>query len=346
MSDRPQQPRNDFVAIDVIKTFAIIAVVSTHSVLGSNRAMHTAWDDLVGRGWVAFHVPSFLAISGFLYFSDRAIPGSTVLERLGRILVPYTVASFVAYAVGAMPENDPGVWLRFLTGNVQGHYYYVVLIASYIPLIWIFSRIPRSTVALLALALALYPLIAYYEPSFRFAESFMTRMRNPLYTAIYFVAGWALRAYLPEVRTLGLRLGPRRFWWLVSGFGSACILFYFVGPMQGTRWQVQLANRMVYTAGVVAVVSGVYGTIWNIGKLGVFVERGTRGWIFFVSKSTYTIYLYHFLFIYPALQITLQWPPLARILAVFGLAFAGGCLVSAIGSRLMGPRSRWLLGTA
>ena len=57
--------RERFEAIDWIKFVAIIAVILTHSVLGRSWGRHSEWDDLLGRDLVSFHVPSFLAVSGF-----------------------------------------------------------------------------------------------------------------------------------------------------------------------------------------------------------------------------------------------------------------------------------------
>lgn len=327
-------------AVDVIKTAAIIAVIFTHSVLGSWREIHTVYDDIFGRGWVSFHVPSFLAVSGFLYCSVVPVPGRKIFERLVRILVPYLVASFVALALGDVPAKDPSFWVRLATGNTQGHYYYVVLIASYVPLVWVLSRLHARWIYLIFAFFVLYPLLAYEFQFFRFSETHVARMRNPVYTAIYFIAGWVLRMALPELRRLRNYMGTGPFWAVWIGIAAVCVVSTFAGTHGGERWQIKLANRMIYTAGALILLCGITRVLIRVRGLHSTVWKG----IGFVSGATYTIYLYHFFFIYPMRAWTLHWSPIPRIFAVATTAFVGGCLVSWAGQRLLGRRARWWIG--
>ena len=86
-----------------------------------------------------------------------------------------------------MPDKAPGFWVRLATGNTQGHFYYVVLIVAYIPLIWLMSRMPTRWLWLVFALLVLYPLLAYHWKELRFAEGQLVRMRNPVYPAVYFI---------------------------------------------------------------------------------------------------------------------------------------------------------------
>ncbi len=327
-------------AIDLIKTLAIIAVVMTHAVLAPSWGRHSEWDDLLGRSWVSFHVPSFLAVSGFLYFRETAIGLRKILERLARVLVPYLIASFVALALGDVPNKEPGFLVRLATGNTQGHFYYVVLITAYLPLIGVLSRLQRRWIHLLFVFLLLYPLLAYFFQPFRFSETQLMRMRNPVYTAVYFVAGWSVALAFPSLQALAKRLGATRFWLGVAGAGVLAVLFYGLSPIPGRGWQIYLANRMIYTAGAIALSCALAA---GLARLPVPADP-VRSFLAFVSRSTYTIYLYHFLFIYPVRSLTLQWHPLVRIASVASVAFIGGCLVAWLAGRLLGPRAKWVTG--
>ena len=81
-----------------MKALAIVAVVFTHA--GSAVWMKEGADLILTRLWTPFHVPSFLFVSGFLSARRIAIPFAEVRRRLGRVLVPYVVASLLAVAVG------------------------------------------------------------------------------------------------------------------------------------------------------------------------------------------------------------------------------------------------------
>jgi surface polysaccharide O-acyltransferase-like enzyme len=329
-----------FDAIDVIKTAAIVAVVLTHSVLSSSMELHSSWDRLLGRGWVSFHVPSFLAVSGFLYCSRTAVAWRTVLERLGRVLVPYGVASIVALVLGDVPPRGPGFLERLVTGNTQGHYYYVVLIAVYIPFVWPMSRMRKGWISAILLVLLAYPLLSYHVHELRFSESQLARMRNPIYMGVYFVGGWGLRLALPRIRGLAGSWGRARFWLGLTLTGGVLVAFSFFGPLGMRPWQAQLADRMIYTAGVLILLTSLSAALAAMSSPARFPPH----WVRFVSRATYTIYLYHFFFIYPMRDFTLHWAPPARILAVAGVALAGGCGVAYLSQRLMGRGAKWIVG--
>ena len=329
-----------FDAIDVIKTAAIVAVVMTHSVLSSSMELHSAWDQLLGRGWVSFHVPSFLAVSGFLYCSRTGVAWRKVLERLGRVLVPYGVASIVALLLGDVPSRGPGFFERLATGNTQGHYYYVVLIAFYIPFVWLMSRMKKGWILAVFLLLLAYPLLSYHIHELRFSESQLVRMRNPVYMGVYFVGGWVLRLALPRIRGLARSWGRERFWLGLTLIGGVLVAFSFFGPFGMRPWQAQLADRMIYTAGVLILLT----SLSVAGAAMLSPARFPPHWVRFASQATYTIYLYHFFFIYPMRGATLDWAAPVRILAVAGVALAGGCGVAYLSQRLMGRWSKWIVG--
>ncbi len=73
-----------FSSVNYIKAAAIIAVVMSHAVLPVWDPRFTAVDLALGAKWTAYHVPSFLALSGFLYWSGEPIALATVGRRMLR----------------------------------------------------------------------------------------------------------------------------------------------------------------------------------------------------------------------------------------------------------------------
>jgi peptidoglycan/LPS O-acetylase OafA/YrhL len=171
----------------------------------------------------------------------------------------------------------------------------------------------------------------------RISETHFWRLRDPLYPAVYFVGGWFVHMHLPQLKRFYTRYElPLCLAALVG------MVFYFEGPMRGGSWQFYLGNRMIYTASVLLLV------IAASGRLNAVLSRSgaTPAWVVFVANATYTIYLYHYLFIYPVRQIamTQSWHPVARILCVAAAAMAGGCAIAWLGRKLLGRRSRLILG--
>ncbi|MBW2272360.1 MAG: acyltransferase [Deltaproteobacteria bacterium] len=324
-------------AVDYIKVFAIVAVVFTHSILDPAMGRYTSWDELLGRYWVSYHVPAFLAVSGFLYYRPVPIPSRGVVRRFARVLVPYLVASFVALALGAVPEKGPSFLHRLLTGNTQGTYYYIFLIAVYVPTIGLLSRLPRRAVGLLFGALVLYPVASHYVTALRISETHFWRLRDPLYPYVFFVGGWLVHMHLPRLKRFYLRFELPLCLAAIVG-----VVFYFEGPLRGGSWQDYLGNRMIYSASVLLLISAASGRLNAL----LSAAGATPAPLRFVATATYTIYLYHYLFIYPVRQVAMDqhWHPAARILCVALAAMAGGCAVAWLGRKLLGRRSKLILG--
>ena len=99
---------------------------------------------------------------------------------------------------------------------------------------------------------------------------------------------------------------------------------------------------MIYTAGVLLLIVAASGRLNSL----LSPAGGSPAWLRFVASATYTIYLYHYLFIYPVRQVAMAhyWHPAARILCVAAVAMAGGCAVAWLGRKLLGWRSRLILG--
>lgn len=202
-------------AVDVIKAAAIVAVSLTHSGLPPWLPGYGPWDYWVCGVLVNFQVPAFLFVSGFLYYRPAPQPRQVVARRLSRVLVPYFLASMAAYAFGlARPRDAREVLLQLATGSALGIYYFVFLLAMFIPTIPILSRLRPSAVAMLAGGFwATAVLTEAYTYAFLLdttrppgLEGLFWLSRSPFnFTYAMFLSGWLAAAGRARLRTLAAR---------------------------------------------------------------------------------------------------------------------------------------------
>lgn len=329
--------REEFPSVDYIKAAAIVAVVMSHAVLPVWDPRHTPVDLMLGAKWTAYHVPSFLALSGFLYWSAEPVPLATVGRRLLRLLLPYLVVSVVIWQAGLLPDTEKrSALVLVMTGGTSGIFYYVFVAAILTPLIWPLSRTPLLLVIVL---LGLYPVLITEFPSLRFGRpELYVSLRNPFYYVVYFLGGWYARKHLQAFATSFSR---KSLGWLTTGI--ALISFHFIDPLAMLGWgkiSATLMNRMIYTMGVVIVI------VWcaeRIAKRPALQRTLGRG-VGFVSATTYTIFLYHFFVIHALRPILASWSPALRIMVTAVAALIGSALVAALGRRFLPERSQWILG--
>jgi fucose 4-O-acetylase-like acetyltransferase len=88
-----------YFAIDYIKAIAIVAVVLNHAGPPAANYESTWFDRFFREALMQFHVPSFLAVSGFLYANAAVMDAATCRRRLVRIVVPYLVASLLVFVL-------------------------------------------------------------------------------------------------------------------------------------------------------------------------------------------------------------------------------------------------------
>ncbi len=327
-----------FGSVNYIKTAAIVAVMMSHAVLPVWDPRYTAVDLALGAKWNAYHVPSFLALSGFLYWSAEPIALATVGRRLLRLLIPYLVVSLVIWQAGLLPSTEKRSALELiLTGGTSGIFYYVFIAAILTPLIWPLSRFPLLLVILL---LAIYPVLIVEYPSLRFGRpELYVSLRNPFYFVVYFLGGWFAREHL---QTLQESFARHSLQWLIAGL--ALIAFHFIDPLAIMGWgkiSATLMNRMIYTLGVVIVIVCSVRRIEAHPRLQQTLGRGVD----FISGATYTIFLYHFFVIHALRPLSMAWPPALRILITAVAALLGSALLAVAGRRILGGRSQWVLGS-
>lgn len=315
-------------AIDWLKAVAIVAVVLSHAKAFGPSDGPVGW--FLGSGLLSFHVPVFYVVSGFLYASAEPVSAALVRRRLGRILLPYLVASVVAIVLvrtrAAWPTFDMiVVWIA--SGGAIGVYYYVFKMALLIPLVWPLSRMRPWLVAALLGGFSLMTVVVALRSGFLFPQSWYWLMRNPLqnFTLGYFLVGWVGASFFPPLRALA---GSRRA--LVWAVVTASSLVGALALIQVLPERPPL-GRMVYTLGVV-----------GIGALVPW--RGVPPGVAFLSETSLGIYLYHRIFQILAAPALDGAAPSVRMLASFVLALGGSILLMAAARRLLGPASarRWM----
>lgn len=317
-------------AIDYVKFVAILTAIELHSGFGDWSPYFTEVDRVLRTHWGKFLVPAFIMTSGFLYYRPSPIALREVGTRLTRLLVPYTIASGVVMALGfSKIEAWPDVFFKLATGSALGIYYYMYQAALCTPLIWPMSRMRREWVGLLAAALYGYAVAQHVEPEISITIEFFWVPRNPLnYFFAYFVTGWLARAYLPELQRLHERARPALFVLALFGIGLWAVFY----EQSAENW-IKGLLRATYSLGVVGLIS-------------LLTHRAPLpGFVRFISDATLTIYMYHRLFQIPLIPFTKEWDPLVRIAVIFCVGLAGASGVCVLGRRLLGRRSRLLLGS-
>jgi len=186
--------------IDALKSAAILTVVFIHSLRASWDPGFTYAERLLSET-ARFAVPAFLAVSGFLYYSDEPVGGAVLARRLRRILVPYLFVSLAAYGfVRAYPQwaATDSFWTGLLVGATFGPYYYVFLLTEFVLATYLLSRMPRAwTLPVFAISC-----VAALAPFLWFREGVrvtLWTLRLPLLFSCWFMLGWTAAAY--EKRT-------------------------------------------------------------------------------------------------------------------------------------------------
>lgn len=324
--DLPATGTDRHAVIDWLRCAAIVAVVCHHS---GPSAMHSETERFIRSVLVMFDVPVFLFASGFLYFRPEPIGLAEVGRRLERVLIPYLVASCGVWALDLHPQTGlVDMAFRLLTGGALGIYYYVFLIAISIPLIWPLSRMRRRHVLVLAACAHLYPMVAKVVPVLGIKLGMFGGLRNPLnYGWAYFLTGWVVAAWLPEIRRL--RDEHRRLLWIV---GLTGIALWFIN---GSRWlgvPILTNGRAVYSLSVVLVAALAVG------------GRAAPRAVLFVSQASYTIYLYHLFVVGPLRFVLGGWPWWITVPLFTSIGVAAPLALAWLARRVLGERARRWFG--
>lgn len=323
---------------DAFRGLAILAVVALHCMdrppgradtpgtllAGLNQAFVVLW-----KPWLVFAVPVFLFISGYFLggttISSWADYGAHLQKRLLRILVPLVVWWLVGRLVLAglmiayfsvshsdMPDPARRELYFHIAGIVQGPYYFLIALAQlYIilpALAWL-NRMELGRLGLLAFCIAWLVL------------------RQPRLApwTVLLVAPWLL------YYQLGMLIGRRRG--LDFRRHDKLIVAAFVGSgIAGVL--VNLARLRGYAA--MPAVSGIspVEVVYSCSVIALMLmlaqSRWAPGWLVWLGRYSFGIYLIHMLFVVLAVVLFRQVDGLWRLHPVYHAAVATTALASSL----------------
>ena len=186
-------------AIDFTRAFAIILVVAGHWV---PEPMPDWWSLIVSLIYT-FHMPLFLAMSGYLYMysQGRHSYGRFLLGKVKRLMIPYFVTSVIVISIkllsqggGAYIENPVTLqsYLEILYLPAAGYYLWFIW-----ALWWMFVITPLFRTRRARLVLALATLILSFIP-IDLPEIFCLRQTKQMF--VFFMFGVLLydwKRYIP-----------------------------------------------------------------------------------------------------------------------------------------------------
>lgn len=328
--------------LDLMRGLALLGVLVIHTFYrfaapGPERIAF-ALPALLARPCIAL----FLFCSGYLTRPDgRTGP---LLGRLKRLVLPYLFFSLAAYPfklwVG-IPFDPALIPLDLIMGNTMGIYYYILVLAYCHLIGWWLSRrgvLPGRlmTVFLVCLGLNFVFTSLYDSLWFKFIGpspyNFYFIWRSPLiWPAFYFLGMLArtidLRGWAQRNRTLLLGL------WIPT---AAAICLVFVSGIYNTRTPMPLGYN--------SPLGTIYSLVTILLLLGL---RTCPGWLTRLSMLSYPVYLSHIFFVYIwRYYVRLAFESPSAWLGPLGMvpALAGALAVYWIFKRLLGERSKWVVG--
>lgn len=316
-------------ALDWIKAAAIVAVALNHGA-PDVFAVGPVYGPMLAIAVTGFHVPAFLIVAGFLSGADRPLGFSQVGERLLRILPPYLVATAVASLLGwGMVDSVQKLVFNAVTGGAVGPYYFVPVLAGCFVLLPVLARLRVPTLIVVVVLLGFVADLMWSRPAWRISHVLYWQVRDPFLQ--FHFGNFVLGVLAARYRGTLVRGLSRHARWVAAIAAVLLAAAVAVAAAEPVRLMHPLA-RTSYAIVVSALLAGLAS------------GRPAPGPVRFLSETTLTVYLYHF-FAYARLKaIAKPWPLPLRMLALAAGGIALGSLVAHAGRRLLGRRSRLVLG--
>lgn len=314
-------------AIDWLRVFAMIAVVVMHA--GENPFLaDSRVERLVRSRAVAFNVATFFLLSGFLAADERVMTVRTLTKRLARVIPPYIIASVTVMALGFADVTTPSGLLYVLaTGSALGIYYFIFNLVLSLVLIFVLTRVyPPMLPYVVAGCVAWWVLGPMISAGFQGWGNAWT-LRDPTRYFPYVAGGWLVRRNFDALRWFWNEHHDK-----LAATALMVVVAYLAAPSVGATTPLGLPVRACYVAAIFVLGIRAFG-----GSPG---NRKVR----FLGDVSYTIYLYHMLFLLPALPYATSLDPLVRIFVLTVVGVAGGGIVGALGRTVFGRYSRWVIG--
>lgn len=334
-----QPPR--LFEIDLIKAVCIGAVVLNHAQDGLHLG-HPALARLL-QEWPRFAVPLFLWVAGFL-FHKSSVPTSTLLRRMARrIVVPYLVCSVFMLWFRAtwlfeprLTDVSPGhILLLVLTGRTLGIYYFVALITGlYLFSLWLRTWPARLIWVLWGVLGVRWLTSDVALLSLRGASSGLADVLTEMVVvgAFMYLSGWLLSLRYADWRP---RL-RRNSGWLFT----LALLLEFSAML--------LITQLDTGSPWYALLTCVHFFAMLMGLLSAGLRWPTNApMIRVLSDWSYAIYLLHFPLLRAAQYGMVNEENASRLdilLVLWGMGMGGTVLLVLVLRRLLGRRSRLLIG--
>lgn len=295
---------------DLAKGIGIILVVLGH--FFPEGAPH--WYAVIRQVIYSFHMPLFLFVSGFVYMHTRRdiSYGAFLKKKVHRIVIPYFLVSFLFIAIKLVPQalsiyvKNPVTLSSFL----KVFYYPEAAVSFWYlwALWWFFMIVPllRSKGSRLMMLSA--SVIVAWIP-LGLPDVFALPKVHEMFR--YFMLGvvaYDYRNYLQWARKV-----PSALVYIL--FATLASLKFAAG--------VQL--------GLLLAVSGIWAVLRLSAGLVPAVENGRMNWLSSVASSSYTIYLFHPVFIAASLALLKAFSIPLNNGVVFAVAAACVTIVSVIG---------------
>ena len=305
-SDSGKTSRRTAPLVDWLKALALLGVVIAHTGPAPMLVALPVRDYAVRVVLVAFNVPLFLLLSGYLHATAEPVSLTTIGRRWRRVLGPYLVASLVLLPLGVEHAYPIANWpTELLLGNTLGIYYYVPVWCFCVATGLIWSRLSMRGVAVATAIVLVATVLRSFWPHFGLIWALRDVLRQG-WLACY-VLGWLAR------RTDALGMAQRSPW-----VGAVLLV-----PWGVTDWP---PARVAYTVGVAWLGASIF-------------NRPVPPLVRFYSRETLLVYLWH----RPVTYVLVRWcaglPPLVRIaLATTGTLAVTGAGIAVF--RLWKPLTR------
>jgi fucose 4-O-acetylase-like acetyltransferase len=141
---------------------------------------------------IAFHVPVFLIVAGWLGASAVPLAIRSIARRLVRVWLPYTIATVIMTALHfatwrSLPWN-------LLTGDAVGIYYFIPVWTFCVASGWLWSRMSEHA---LGIALGLVIVVSIFSFAMPLGLSYFWEVRDPFVQGWlgYYLFGWCARRF-------------------------------------------------------------------------------------------------------------------------------------------------------
>lgn len=249
--------------LDIAKGLGIIFVLFSHS----------CGFPIFGNAIVAFYMPMFFFISGYLYKTGRSV-SENIRRRLKQLLIPYagfTLLLYCEHIVVGLVKHEltaEGIWMPLVGALYSRAVLFADLSGKNIEF-FIISNNPMWFITAMAVASIIFYILA---------EQFISSQKTMIATTIILSAVTAVFTYCPVLMP----------WSIDTGF--ACALFMLAGAWLGSINYYSDENKERFPLVFVCLAAVVYGVLCEVAKpinlsLRDYGYQGILGALWFLAAA-------------------------------------------------------------